>query len=263
MLPLPEMDFKRTPVTLIIAAVAAALEIACTFSPDQRLDYYRTLGILPLIWVGQLWRPFTSSLLHGGLLHAGFNIYWLLRFGSVLERRFGSYRILGLIVLLGYVSMLPQFIVTNYNQLPVIPIVGLSGIVYGLFGVLLVGRRRWRELDAVCDANTVQLLLAWLVFCIFLTHFGVLPVANVAHGGGLLFGGLYGLAAFDADRRLRWTVLASVATLLVLSTLIACPGHAGYEAAKQLRHGRAADASSTAPTTGRHCGPLTADRSIP
>lgn len=239
MLPLPEINFRRTPVTLIVAGIAVALEIVCTLDGPRRYYYYvdLRLGILSPIWAGELWRPFTSTLLHGSLLHALFNVYWLVRFGSALEARFGSFRYLGLIALLGYVSMLPQFVVTNYRQ-PVdqqIPIVGLSGILYGLLGVLMIGRRRHRELDDVCDANTVQFLLFWLVLCILLTHFGLLPVANIAHGAGLLFGAMYGLAIFDARRRIRWTALAAAATILVLSTLIACPGHAGYETVRRVR----------------------------
>ena len=236
MVPLREINFKRTPVTLIIMAVAVALEVVCTFDPGRRLYYYNDLklGIRPYIWTGEIWRPFTTTLLHGGLLHAAFNVYWMAIFGPALENRLGSYRTLGLIVLLGYVSMLPQFIVSNYSQPPVM-IVGLSGVIYGLFGMLLVGRRWHPELEAVCDAGTRQIMIGWFVLCFFLTHFGVIPVANIAHGGGLLFGVLYGLAAFDTRRRLRWTILATAATLLVLSTLIACPGHMGYEAVKHLR----------------------------
>lgn len=233
MLPLPELNFRRTPTTLIIAGIAVALEVVCTLDEPRRLSYYNdSLGILPAIWLGQLWRPFTTTLLHGNFLHAAFNLYWLARFGSALEVRFGSFRYLGLIVLLGYVSMLPQFIVSTYHHPPVM-IVGLSGVMYGLLGVLMVGRRRYRELDAVCDASTVQFLLFWLVVCVLLTHFGLLPVANIAHGAGLLFGALYGLAIFDVRRRVSWTLLATVATLLVLSTLVACPGHIGYEQVRQ------------------------------
>ncbi len=239
MLSPPEINFKRTPVTLIIAAVAVALELVCTFEPARR-DYYYVelkLGIFSSIWDGELWRPFTSTLLHGGLIHAAFNVYWLVIFGPALENRFGSWRTFGLIVLLGYMSMLPEFIVSNYNQ-PVdrqIPIVGLSGIIYGLFGMLWIGRR-WRgELEAVCDDNTTRILGGWFVLCIVLSYLNIMPVANVAHGAGFVFGVLYGLVAFDARRRRRWTALAAVATALVLSTLIACPGHNGYEHVKRRR----------------------------
>ena len=237
MLPLPEINFKRTPVTLIIMAVAVALEVVCSFDDLQaggrRLAYYNDyLGILPRIWAGELWRPFTSTLMHGDLLHAAFNVYWLLIFGAALENHFGSYRTLGLLVLLGYVSMMPEYVIGSFHRREPLMIVGLSGIVYGLFGILFVGRR-WRpEFEAVCSPQTALILLAWFVLCIVLTAAEAMTVANIAHAAGLLFGVLYGQAAFSPRHRRLWIFLAVGASLLVLSTLIACPGHFGYEYVK-------------------------------
>ncbi len=239
MLAVPEINFRRTPVTLIIMAVAVALEVVCTLDPARR-DYYNNdlkLGMLSLIWEGELWRPLTSSLLHANLLHAAFNMCWLMIFGSVLEARLGSYRFLGVIVLLSYVTAMPEFIVDNFNQ-PVdrqIGCVGFSGVGYGLFGILWIGRR-WRpEFRAVCTDGTVQLFIGWFFVCILLTRLGLMPVANIAHGAGCLFGVLYGLAAFHPRHRRRWTILAVVATAAVLSTLIGFPGHRGYEHIRQRR----------------------------
>jgi GlpG protein len=233
MLPVPEINFKRTPVTLIIMAVAVALEVVCTIDPERRAYYASDLklGMLSLIWEGELWRPLTSSLLHANFIHVAFNMYWMAVFGFVLEDRFGSYRFLGLIVLLAYASMMPEFIFDNYHQ-PVdqqIGGVGFSGVVYGLFGILWIGRR-WRpELREVCNDATVRLFVGWFFFCILLTHLELMPVANIAHGTGCLFGVLYGLAVFKPHGRKRWIVLATAATALVLSTLIGFPGHEGYK----------------------------------
>jgi len=233
------IDFRRTPVTIILSGIIVALEVVCTLDPERRFYYYDglKLGMLSTIWEGELWRPFTTTLLHANLLHAAFNVYWLWVFGQTLEPRFGSLRFSGLCVLLAYGSTLPQFLVTNYD-VPVdaqVGCVGFSGVNYGLFGLLWVGRR-WRpEFAEVCDAQTVRLMLAWFVLCVVLTHVDLMPVANMAHGAGLLFGVLYGLAAFDIRRRLRWSALAVAATLAVLATLVGFPGHNGYEAAKHNR----------------------------
>lgn len=234
---LPEINFRRTPVTLSIMAVAVALELACSLDDLQgggrRLACYNDyLGILPRIWAGQLWRPFSSTLMHGDLLHAGFNVYWLLIFGSALENCLGSHRTLGLIVLLGYVSMMPEYVIGSFNREEPLMIVGLSGVVYGMFGLVWIGRR-WRpELNAVCSTQTAQILIGWFFFCILLTYTGHMMVANIAHGAGFIFGVLYGQAVFSRHRRRQWIILAVVVSLLVLSTLVACPGHFGYEHVK-------------------------------
>jgi len=230
----PRLDFQRTPVTLILLAVAVALEVLFTLEPDARLDYYnRWLGILPHIWLGQVWRPLTSCLMHGDLIHMAFNCFWLALFGGVLEARFGSYRMLGLVVLLGYVSILPEYVVGSYRRGEPTMIVGLSGIVYGLFGLIFIGRRYVREWWEVCDQQTVNLLIGWFFLCIVLTAYKIMLVANIAHGAGFGFGVLYGLVVFDKPRRGRWLALSVVLTLLVLSTMVACPGHVQYEAVRR------------------------------
>ena len=237
----PEINFQRTPVTLIVAAIVVALEVVCTLDElpgapggSRRFAYYNDyLGILPRLWAGELWRPFTSTLMHGGLIHAAFNVYWLMIFGPPLENRFGSYRFCGLIVLLGYASMMPEYVIGSYRRVNPIMIVGLSGVVYGLFGVVFVGRRRHAYLRAVCDDATVKLLLGWFFLCILLTYAGLMPVANIAHGAGFVFGVLYGMAVFDVANRLRWTLASVAATLLVAATLVVCPGHNAYEHIKR------------------------------
>ena len=227
-----QLDFRQTPVTLLITAIAAALELACTFDPTLREALYLKyrLGILSPIWAGEVWRPVTTTLLHGGLFHAVFNIYWLLLFGSVVERRFGSWRMLGLFVLLAYVSMVPEFVISNFNR----PLdeqnaaVGLSGVIYGLLGVVWMGRSKDPQFEAACSSETLALLLGWLVLCLPLTYFEVLPLANIAHAAGLAFGVLYGKAIFGKHRAL-YALLATAGTLTVFATLVYCPGHPGYE----------------------------------
>lgn len=242
MLPVPVIDFRRTPVTLLLSAVAAALELVCTFDPERREVYYATwkLGMLSTIWSGELWRPFTTALLHGSVIHAAFNIYCLMTFGRVLEPFFGSLRYLLVIVLLAFVSMVPSFLVRNWDA-PLDgqqAIVGLSGVIYGLFGILWVGRRYRRDFDAVCGQDVVQMLVAWFFICIALTYLKIMPVANVAHGLGCAVGALYGLAMLEPARRWAWRALAVLVTLVLLFPSIAAPGHplyAKYVKNEQLR----------------------------
>jgi membrane associated rhomboid family serine protease len=252
---MPEIDFRRTPVTILLAIAIIALEIVCTLDPERRSYYYQTchLGLLPTVWDGELWQPFTTALLHAGLLHAAFHVCWLWIFGQVLEPRFGSPRFLLVCVLLSYASMLSQFIVANYSMPPEAEhgVVGFSGVNYGLFGMLWVGRRWEREFYSVCNQATVRLMLSWFVLCIVLTHADLMPVANIAHGSGMLFGVLFGLACFAPARRWAWRALATLATTAVLATLIACPGHEGYKAMREIQRWRALEKQLNA----LRCGP--------
>lgn len=236
MLATPAISFQRTPVTLIVTAVAAALELVCTLDPERRLYYLRDLrlGMWWQVWDGEVWRPFTCTLMHGDLLHAAFNIYWALTLGVVIESWLGPWLFLGLFALLAYVSSLAEFVWSNYDEMHA-HLVGMSGVVYGLFGFLWAGAR-WRgDFRLVANPQTVQMMMAWFFACIFFTNAGVLPVANVAHGAGLVMGGMLGFAACDAQRRWAWTIASVLLAVAVLTTLFYCPGHAGYIWAQEYR----------------------------
>lgn len=234
-----EIDFWRTPVTLLVIGVAASLELLATLQPSMRVELYETyhLGLDWRIWQGEVWQPVTTCLLHGDLLHAAFNLLWLLLFGTLLEQRYGSLRFLGLLVLLGYASSLPEYVISNY-RVPVEEqhgLVGMSGVVYGLFGILWIGRYWKQEFYAWCDDQTALLFLGWFFFCVVMTRAGRMNVANVAHLGGVAFGVLYGEAIYNRAQRWLWRPLSVVATLIVLASLVAVPGHRGYEHACPLR----------------------------
>ncbi|MGE0607191.1 MAG: rhomboid family intramembrane serine protease [Pirellulales bacterium] len=251
----PEINFERTPVTLILAALIAALAVVCQLDPERYEHYYTglRLGMSPEIWQGEVWRPFTTTLLHGGFLHALFNIYWLLVFGPLVEGRLGSYKTLALIVLFAVVASMAQYVGVYYlyrgtwelAQAANIPfldryldvqmrltgtgLVGLSGVNYGLFGLAWAGSRRDAQFAAVCNRDTVRLMVAWLIVCVVLTTIGAMHVANAAHTAGLVMGLLVGQAVFARRRRGWWLAGAALCTLLALAGLLGAPGHPRYE----------------------------------
>ncbi len=233
MLPTPTIDFQRTPVTLIITAVALAMELVCTFDPDGgRREYLYNelqLGIWWQVWEGQLWRPFTTTLLHGGLLHAAFNIYWMITLGTVIEHRIGSPRYFVFIVVVAYFSTMAQFYWLPNGM------VGLSGVVYGLFGLMWIGRKYIPEWSWVCNDDTVRLMVGWFFLCFVLSYLNVMRVANLAHGAGLAMGWAIGGAAFD--RNYQWPYRGAVALMVAacIAVLIAAPGNEQYDALQRRR----------------------------
>ncbi len=239
MLPTPQIDFRRTPVTLILTAIAVAIELVCLVDDDRRDFYYNTaqLGIWVQIWDSQVWRPFTTTLLHGGLLHLAMNLSALIGFGPVLENRLGSYRYLALVVLLAYMSSLAQYIIGDYF----VPVgeqgglVGLSGVLFGFAGLLYVGRRYHGDLAMAFGPQAMRFIGVWFLGCVVLTQLGLLRIGNLAHGAGFAFGVLYGMALFSPRHRKLWIAASALATLVVLATMIACPGHPGYEHIKDVR----------------------------
>jgi membrane associated rhomboid family serine protease len=219
-------DFPRYPVIAGTAILAIAVTIA----------WWSHLNVSPLfetamIRRGELWRLITSIFPHAGILHLVFNIYWLWVFGTVVERVYGHLRTAALIFLfaLGSGSLEFAFAVGG---------VGLSGVVYGMFGLLWVlSRRDDRFRDAVSQ-QTVGLFVLWFFFCIATTVMRIFSVGNIAHGVGAVLGILTATAI--TMPRGRTPIAASIGAILLFglwgSTLgrpsINLSGKAGYEEEK-------------------------------
>lgn len=154
---------------------------------------------------GEIWRLVTGTLLHVNALHLLFNVYWTWVFGTLLEEHLGHFRTLGLFILFGIASGAAEYAVLSGG-------VGLSGVGYGLFGLMWVLHKRDRRFADGIDAATVQLFLVWFVICIVLTVAGAMAVANIAHGIGAVAGAATGFAM--AARGGRRVAIASAIGLV-------------------------------------------------
>src|SRR4051812_40544076 len=93
--PLPPLLFPSYPVTAGISMMAVAVT-AMTRLGKWNIDRF-AMG--PTTFHGEPWRLLTSALPHAGILHIGFNVYWLWVFGTLLEEVLGHVRLLALMVL--------------------------------------------------------------------------------------------------------------------------------------------------------------------
>ena len=125
----------------------------------------------------ELWRTPTSTLPHDGIFHLAFNLYWLWAFGTLVERVYGHIRCAGIYLLLAFGSSLAEFSLFIGG-------IGLSGVGYGLWGMLWVLGKRDPRFEQAVDYQTSRLFVVWFFVCLALTVTGVMPVANVAHGVG-------------------------------------------------------------------------------
>ncbi len=201
--PPPLSSCLRYPITFGIGALA----ILAT------LRYWSGADIGPFVidddWVREPWRLLTCVLFHADLIHLLFNLYWLWVFGTKVEEEFGQPRSLGTLILLAVGSSSADYALSHGG-------IGLSGVGYGLFGLLLVlSRKQARFADAV-DRQTIQLFVVWFFLCIALTMAGVWRIANVAHGAGFVFGGLLAWTIVAPNVRARVQRSAILAALLML-----------------------------------------------
>ncbi len=105
------------------------------------------------IEAGQYYRLLTVALLHGGLLHLGFNLYALHILGTPVESFFGKPKY----ILILLISLLSGSLLSAYFNPAYIYSIGASGMIFGLFGALaLIGNRvgiEWRSILIIVGIN--------------------------------------------------------------------------------------------------------------
>jgi rhomboid protease GluP len=176
-----------------------------------------------LIRQGQLWRLITPILLHGSLLHIGFNMYALFSFGTGLERRFGHFRFLALYLLAGFSGNVLSFLFSSGVS------VGSSTSIFGLIaaeGIFLYQNRQLfgeeskRAIGSVVTVAAINLVIGF-------SSGGLID--NWGHIGGLLGGlifswfsgplwkveGIYPLLHLE-DQRAGHDVVLGAAVVLIL-----------------------------------------------
>jgi GlpG protein len=199
------------PITIFLMAVSILVGVASSLGSDR--EVLRWLFIVPIYkiqeinaWIpetlldglreGQVWRLVTPIFIHFGIIHLVFNMSMLYSLGGRLESLLGSVRYLLLVLVLGVVSNLAQYYLGHIIFEGGYPVLvpspgfgGMSGVLYGLFGYVVVRYLWGRDERMAIDRNSIFILMLWFVLC----WAGVLGnIANMAHTGGLLLGGLIG-----------------------------------------------------------------------
>lgn len=202
-------------------------------------------GSIPFILDGELWRFVTPVFLHGGVVHIGFNLYWLWQLGPMLERSLGRARytiafvltgVLSTMIALGWKVIAP----TIWDVLPLLDassaanittsMVGMSGAICGLLGLGAGAGHRLKTPAGIAIRDRS------LRFMGFLVVIGLLipNVDNMAHFAGFAIGAVLGWIFPLKDRASYragwfWGAGAALCGLLVVGSLaaqmIAVPKH--------------------------------------
>lgn len=182
--------------------VISPLENALYFTEWYEVEdgFWANRGLAP-IFEGQIWRLVTPTLLHGGPLHLFFNMYMLSILGGIVESRRGSAEFAILVLVSAVLSDLAQFFLPDMFTVPTArlgdaPFVGMSGVLYGLFGYAWMRGKYDPASGLMLHPQTVVWLLAWLVICAF-NLLG--PIANTAHVVGLIAGVGFAFASMHRD----------------------------------------------------------------
>jgi GlpG protein len=163
------------------------------------------------IWDGAYFGLLTTFFPHVNIMHILFNMMWLIQLGRAMETELPPLGYFAFLVSAAAVSQGCELAVMGH------PGVGASGVVYAMFGLMWVGRARYRSWAELATRQNLIVFIVWGVFCIFGTVAGFMPVANVAHFSGLLFGIAVGWLCLAPRRRPIWA--APLIALVALTAL--------------------------------------------
>lgn len=157
-------------------------------------------GFIPVFALHRWWTLLSAGWLHGGLLHIGFNLYWIRFLAPETAELYGPSRT----VIIYSISSVTGFLASSLLSAPIT--LGASAPILGLLGALVLYGRRM--------GSSVVGRMAW-TYAISMIAFGFLMpgVDNLAHLGGFAGGFLAGALL---DPRKPETGNHTVAALLCL-----------------------------------------------
>lgn len=172
-------------ITIVLSLGCVALFVGINME-SRPIDWaaYKKWGLPSSddIFQGDYWGLVTANFLHLEIWHIAFNLYWFLVLGKKIEfeSKIGFY--IFFILSAALISSLAQLGFSSSSGM------GLSGVVYALFGYLMVKSRTADAYRGSIDNRTRNLFLIWLVVCVVLTETKILPIGNAAHFAGFAWG---------------------------------------------------------------------------
>ena len=178
-----------TTVIIGLTILVFGLQYLSQYLSPNQYDWPFLLGakVNELILAGQVWRFFTPMLLHGSIMHIGFNMYALYVIGSSLERQYGHWRFLLLYLIGGFTGNVLSFMLSPN------PSIGASTAVFGLVAAEAVFIFKNRNLFGTRARG--MLMNLGLVILVNLV-LGLSPgIDNWGHLGGLAGGFIFAWVA--------------------------------------------------------------------
>lgn len=193
----------------LIAICAVAWLLQITVGWERFTSHF---VFAPFIGSEEPWRFLTSAFLHStsSPIHILFNMLALYSVGSQLEYILGRWHFLGLYLLSAFGGSVAVLLLAQpNNESWVVPVLGASGAIFGLFGALVP---LYKRIGA--DLRSLVGLFAINAAIPFFIH----NISWQGHLGGLVTGLLVATIYLRApkDKRMLYSVGGSVVVFLVL-----------------------------------------------
>ena len=172
-------------------------------SPPARYNIFTMLGFVPgrftgvesFFWFTPL-TPLTHIFIHGGWMHLLFNVVMTLAMGTFFEKQYGAKRMSLFIIWCALAGVAFHFALSPFS---VVPVIGASGAISGLFGVVILSLVMRGEMGPISKYGATPILVFWGVLMVAIGLLGGEDIAWQAHLGGYLGG----LALYFLGRRFK------------------------------------------------------------
>ncbi len=202
-------QFATPPLTPVVKVLLISMGVI--FLAQLSLETFAQFSLSPIfgfvparLLSGWFWQLFTYAFLHSGIFHLLFNLLIIWTIGGELERlwRFQTFVSFCAVCALGGALTYGLFSLVGIGPGPQVPVVGSSGIVFGLllaYGILFGDRVMYFFMLFPMQARYFVMLLGGieLISSVFYSRSGV---AHLAHLGGMGAGFVF-LIAMAAWRK--------------------------------------------------------------
>jgi len=176
-----------TAIAFVVIAAMPGLAAALAFIPARWSGLVELPGAAPAFLT-----PFTSTLVHSGILHLAFNLLIFVWCGTAVERVLGRVSLILLYLVGAYTAAIAQWLT---DPTGLVPMVGASGAVSAVVGAFALSFGRAKRVTNNFRLNrwihVLWLLAAWVVLQMMMGWMaggqGYL-LATPAHIGGFLAG---------------------------------------------------------------------------
>ncbi|PZR58478.1 MAG: hypothetical protein DLM50_03055 [Candidatus Meridianibacter frigidus] len=142
----------------------------------------------------EYYRMITCGFMHGSLIHVAVNMISLAALGRFIERTVGSTRMF----LIYFISLIgASFGVVFFSQ-PLVPTLGASGAIFGLFGALFAIGFKYGPAGMKLIKANIGILVLNLIITFTLSF-----ISKEAHIAGLIVGFIFTYATFFPPRPVR------------------------------------------------------------
>jgi membrane associated rhomboid family serine protease len=149
------------------------------------------LSLTPeIFYSGAYWQVITYMFMHADITHIGLNMFFLLLFGSVVEREIGPIKYALLYFISGVGSaLLYLFLLPAQDVL----LLGASGAVFGAMTAYAIRfPKNWIFIPPGLPVPALLAIVLIAIFEIFSGFLGLAPgIANFGHVGGIIAGAIF------------------------------------------------------------------------